>query len=209
MIKTFTLMSVVLSVSLLAEAQQLYQPKVNLDIDYEVLVYPEEIYFGDPVYIFVRAKNISDKPVKYGPVGGDDTFWFTLKSGEISAPYYMLREGVANYHDGVRDYFKSIARQPGESWLFYGCYREVPFLEDMDTPFWREAKEQLNAGKSITAYIEMERTLWRNGPTATGILHDSPPFSSSLDRTGKWSCWKRGWPKRRTNSFRFLSTACS
>ena len=176
MIQKLIAVIIVLGISPIVEAQQLYEPKVNLDIDYEVLVYPEEIYFGDPVYIIVRAKNISDKPVQYGAHVNDGVFWYTLKSDEISAPYYMLLEGVENETGGTRDYIKPNTYQPGDSWLYSNVYREVPFLEDMDTPFWREAKTQLNAGKNITAYIEMERTLWKDGRKATGIIHTSKPL---------------------------------
>ena len=123
---------------------------------YEIIVYPEDIYFGDPVYVGVRIKNISDKPIDWIINGWwGKMFWITLRSYNISAPYYLLVEDDW-WADRHLAHLFIHNFQPGESMFVFTAYQELPSLEDMDLPFWKEAKERLKTGESIAAHITLE-----------------------------------------------------
>ena len=139
------------------EAQQSTVVDTKPKPGYEVVVYPEDVYFGDPVYIGIRLKNISDKEISYIASGyGRGAFWLPLLSESIPVPYHLLREywdiSIHNRSDPPPHLF-----QPGESVLVFVAYQELPTLEDMNFPFWEEAKKRLESGENITAHIGMER----------------------------------------------------
>jgi len=142
----------------IAEAQQSPVAGVKPVPGYEIVVYPEEVYFGDPVYIGIRLKNISEEEVSYYTSGYcREYFWLSLLSDSITVPYHLLHEYLAfwsphyAYREPPSHFF-----QTGESVLVLVAYQELPALEDMNFPFWKEAKKRLESGESIVTHIGME-----------------------------------------------------
>jgi len=123
---------------------------------YEIVVYPEEFYFGDPVYIGIRLKNTAEKQVDWSVSSWSrETFWLTLRSCNISVPYYLLVEDDW-WKEGHRGVFLNHSFKPDESKLVFVAYQELPALEDMNLPFWQEAKKHLEADESIAAHVTLE-----------------------------------------------------
>ena len=102
---------------------------------YEIVVYPDEIFFGDPVYIGIRRKNISKEAVRY--MLNDDhrsCYWLTLRSYNVSAPYYLLHDESILHHPHPARSSLVHNYQPDESKLTLVAYQELPALEDMNVP---------------------------------------------------------------------------
>ena len=180
MIMLLITLTVLLSLSLVVDAQETTQtveskqnkPVVYGDPTYEkmvqailaqrgydIFVYPEEVYFGDPIYIVIHLKNISEEPIEClvnGYTSG--AFWLTLHSESILVPYYLLHESSSfvEERDHGPPYGLSQTLQPGDSQLVFVAYQELPALEDMDHPFWEEAKKRLSVGENIVAHITAE-----------------------------------------------------
>ena len=135
----------------IAEAQQ--SPVAIQKHGFEIFVYPAEVYFGDPIYIAIHLKNISEETLHRNINFDRLNFSVSLHSDNISTTYYLLPEdkfSSAIGHDGpsARRSF-----QPGESVLVFVCYGEVPALEDMETTFWKEAKTLWEEGKNVVAHL--------------------------------------------------------
>ena len=129
-----------------------YEPVVPA-ASYEVFVYPAEIFFGDPIYIAVHKKNISEEVLPYNI----EYYWIylhlSLQSDQIPGTYPLLHEdefdgNINRFNDRTIHHF-----QPGESKLIFVFYRELPALEDMNLPFWEEAKKILKTGENVVAYV--------------------------------------------------------
>ena len=189
----------------LVDVVEAQQPPLAKDVpqkNYEVVVYPEEIYFGDPVYIHIRFKNNSEEVklhrIYFKPDLGP--LWLSLQSESISVPYHLLREYKFSSSYESRLSFPFYNLQPGESMLIFDAYRELPALEDMDSPFWEEAKKRLNSGETITAYIGLERRS-RDGKqppepnydTVSTPLRIKPRPNSEMERLERWL---EGTPER-------------
>jgi hypothetical protein len=126
---------------------------------YKVIVYPTEVYFGNPIYIAIYKKNITEEPHSYNIAYDWDWFFLSLQSDGISVPYHLLREGWYGHLSSVAHRLPDSAMyhfQPGESKLIFAFYRELPTLEDMNHPFWKEAKKKLKDGKNVVAGVTAE-----------------------------------------------------
>jgi len=130
---------------------------------FELFFYPEEVNFGDPIYIVIHIKNISEEPAKFITNTFErDDFRLALHSESISVPYYLLYEdptfGAARTGHRISRSAYSLFQefQPGDSRAVFVAYQELPTLEDMDHPFWEEAKKRLSAGENIVCHIAAE-----------------------------------------------------
>ena len=202
MTKLLVTISMILYLVCSAEAQQQADTPIS-KIDYEVIVYPEEIYFGDPVYIFVRLKNISAEVVARRlyrePEEESGPFWLSLFSNNISVPYHLLWEHVCPSRSSSRLVFPFYNLQPGESMLISDAYRELPALEDMNFLFWEEAKKRLSVGETIIAYVGVEksyRSSVQQGPKyeyVSGSILVKPRPGDEMELLERWL---EGTPER-------------
>jgi len=157
MTKLLMTITVFLCLAGVVETQQSPEAGPTPEPGYEVVVYPEEVYFGDPVYIGIRLNNISEKVVGYDTQCYDrDAFWLSLLSENIPVPYHLLREYLNAFFCFWHNPPPLHLFQPDESVLVFVAYQELPALEDIDFPFWEEAKKRLEVGESIVAYVGME-----------------------------------------------------
>jgi len=159
MTKLLHLMTVVmLCLSEIATAQQTQEARSAFCL--EVAIYPREIYFGDPIYIGIYRKNISEEmATSIINNGSRHNHWLTLHSEGISVPYFLLYESDVTWYPGSSNHPPASLYhtfQPGESMLVTVAYQELPALEDMNFPFWEEAKKRLNVGENVVVYITGE-----------------------------------------------------
>jgi len=165
MTKPLMTIAVFLCLACVVEAQWPPETDPKPKSIYEVVIYPEEVYFGDPVYIGIRLKNLSDKEVSYITSNYErKDFWLSLLSESIPVPYHLLREYLNAFFCSWDDPLPPHLFQPGESVLVFVACQELPALEDMNFPFWEEAKKRLESGESITVSIGMEQPNNRSVP---------------------------------------------
>ena len=156
--KLHSMIILMLCLPVITEAQHTQDPQSNV----RVIVYPREIYFGDPIYLGIYLKNVSEEvETMITDYKERNDFWLTLHSESISVPYYLLYESDLSWNPWPSKErrifeFSRHTFQPGESMRVSVDYLELPALEDMNVPFWKEAKKRLNAGESIVAQITGE-----------------------------------------------------
>ena len=116
-------------------------------IRYTIEIFPNEIYFGDTIYLIAYGENITTETVKNFPssvlpMNEYAPKYFTLLSAAIQTKYNWIPEVTST---GVYDsYGLSYSDlQPGEKRPYMMHYFEFPPLEDWGTPFWREMREKM------------------------------------------------------------------
>jgi len=168
-------------------------PTAKPDFVYEAVVYPAEVYFGDPVYIFIYLKNTSEEPVASYTEYGRNSFWLSLQSDSVSVPYHLLHEYIVPLGNPRVDIPPPHIFQPGESMLVFMAYQELPTLEDMNHPFWEEAKKRLNTNKNIIAHVTAEKPRYDTTPTmepnttfTSGTITISPRLGNEMELVKHW-----------------------
>ena len=154
MTKLLMTITIFLCLAGVVEAQQSSNGGTKPKSIYEVVVHPEEIYFGDPVYIGIYIRNISDTMATYDTCWPRYAFWLSLFSEDIPVPYHLLHEDMTGSRGRIPYAFHDF--QPRESVLVLVACQELPALEDMNFPFWEEAKKKLKSGGNIVAQVGME-----------------------------------------------------
>jgi len=119
-----------------------------------VIVFPNEVYYGDSIFIIHTAKNLGENPCRAMAVPGVYNFQYdgqkyTFTAEGIEGKYNPMWESASLGH---ADYFyPEVTLEPNETGVTSGVELEMPPLEDWDDPFWKAVRDNLPPeGKKLT-----------------------------------------------------------
>lgn len=129
----------------------------------EINFYPDEVFFGDTVYITHFLESKTDLELRWNR----RTFADRIRQAERSEITLKYKDLVYNY---TQDYYYSnwngsgsISGQmidfllPTHGRLFIGSLTaEIPPLEDLDTPFWIRIRNDLDRDERVNLTIEVK-----------------------------------------------------
>jgi len=109
-------------------------------------MYPDEIYFGDTIYLITYDINISDNIIRgfndsSAEISGASTVTITSDASHLQYSWKgesSSRSWDDNTPGGLRDLI------PGEKRAAFKHYLEFPPLEDWGDPFWKEIQEKVS-----------------------------------------------------------------
>lgn len=132
----------------------------------EINFFPEELYFGDAVYITQFFKSKSDHEIILDRLNSRD---LSERNLDIEQANVTLRYGDLIYDYSFGDYFSEWInggmggggtpelRLPSRSRLFRrALIVEAPPLEDWDSPFWTKIREDVNRDGQVDLNVDIE-----------------------------------------------------
>ena len=110
-------------------------------------LFPNEIYFGDTIYLVCYDTNISDNMIPgyidINKVEVSSSSFASLMSDVLHSQYNWIGESLTSmwkdWAPGMRNFI------PGEKRSGFKFYLEFPPLEDWDDPFWKEMREKMTS----------------------------------------------------------------